>query len=119
MIGITSKGELISVNASHRPKGVLTGILITDPEQITVENLTKIKLRFYGSDGQLNQHHCLSVLNISQDQIDPKGDESSLQLQKFDLLGLTIRRSGAGIQIHVSTKPLGRLLQYLSKKLQS
>lgn len=75
MIGITSKGELISVKAGQRPKGFLTGILITDPEHLTEENLTKIKLRFHGSNGQLNQHHCLSALNISQDQIDQKDDE--------------------------------------------
>lgn len=75
MIGVTSKGELISVKVGQRPKGFLIGILITDPEHLTEENVTKIKLHFHGSDGQSNQHHCLSALNISQDQIDLKDGE--------------------------------------------
>ena len=83
MIGVTSKGKLISVKAGQRPTGFLIGILITDPEHLTEENLTKIKLRFHGPDGQLNRYRCLDVLHIDQGRIDQKDDESPLQLQKI------------------------------------
>ncbi|WP_251992245.1 hypothetical protein [Acinetobacter sp. ANC 4218] len=119
MIGITSKGELISVEVGQRPKGLLTGILITDPEHLTEENLAKIKLRFHGPDGQLNQYRCLDALHIDQDQIDLKGDESTLELQKSDLPDLSTHQFGVKSRIREHKEALGRLLQYLSKKLQS
>ena len=118
MIGITSKKKLITLKAGQRPKAPLVGVLITNPEYLP-EHLLNLKLRFHGPDYQLNQYHCLNALHIDQDQIDQMDDESPSQLQKFDLLNLSIHRSEVGIQIHVSTEPLGRLLQYLSKKLQS
>lgn len=119
MIGITSKGELISVKVDQRAKGFLVGILITDPEHLTEENLKKIRLRFHGSDGQLNRYRCLNALHIDQDQIDQKDDESPLQLQKSDHLDLSTHQFGVRFQIHEHKKAFERLLEYLSKKLQS
>lgn len=119
MIGITSKGELISVKAGQRPKGFLTGILITDPEHLTEENLKKIRLRFHGPSGRLNQHRCLDVLHIDQAQIDLKVDELTLKPQKSDLQDLSTHQFGVKSKIHKHIKALEHLLQYLSKKLQS
>lgn len=119
MIGITSKGKLISVEVGQRPKGFLTGILITNPEHLTEENLSKIKLRFHGPDGQLNQYRCLDALHIDQDRIDRKDDESPLQLQKSGPLNLSTHQFGVMFRIREHKEALGRLLQYLSKKLQS
>gem|GEM_PF-5141410 len=119
MIGITSKGELISVKIGQRPKGFLVGILITDPRHLTEENLTKIKLRFHGPDGQLNRYCCLNALHIDQDRIDQKDDESPLQLQKSDHLDLFTHQFGVKFRIREHKKAFERLLQYLSKKFQS
>lgn len=119
MIGITSKGDLISLSKGQRSKNFLIGILITDPEHLSEDNLSRIKLRFYGSNGQLNQHRCLSVLHISQDQIDQKNDELASISQKSDLLNLSTHQYGVKFRIREHVKILGSLLQYLSKKLLS
>ena len=119
MIGITSKGELISVKRGHRPKGFLIGILITDPKHLTEENLKRIKLRFHGPDGQLNQYRCLDALHIDQAQIDLQAGELTLQPQKSFHQDLSTRQLGVKSKIHKHIKALGHLLQYLSKKLQS
>lgn len=119
MIGITSKGDLISLSKGQRSKDFLIGILITDPEHLSDDNLSKIKLRFYGSNGQLNQHRCLSALHISQDQIDQKDDGLASIPQKSDLLNLSTHQYGVKFRIREHVKILGSLLQYLSKKLLS
>lgn len=119
MIGVTSEGKLISVKAGQRPKGFLVGILITDPEHLTEENLTKIKFRFHGPDGQLNRYRCLDALYIDQGRIDQKDGESPLQPQKSDHLDLSTRQFGVMFRIREHKKAFERLLQYLSKKLQS
>jgi hypothetical protein len=119
MIGITSKNKLITLEAGQRSKAHLVGVLITDPEHMTEENLSRIKLHFHRPDDQLNQHRCLGALNIDQGQIDQKDDESTLKPQKFDLLNLSIRQVGGVLQIDVRTKVFERLGKALLKRLQS
>lgn len=118
MIGITNKNRLISLKKDRRTGCVLTGIIITNPNDLP-ESLSHFKAKFLSQDDQVNQHRCLDALHIDPCQLDSPHGESPSQPQKIDFLEISIRQSLAGIQISVNSKVLQSLWKSLIQKVQA
>ncbi len=118
MIGVTTKNRIISLKKDRRTGCVLTGVIITDPNDLP-ESLSHLKVKFLSQDDQANQHRCLDALHIDLCQLDSPHGESPSQPQKIDLLEISIHQSLAGIQISVNSKVIQSLWKFLIQKVQA
>jgi len=118
MIGITNKKRFISLKKGVKTGCILTGIIITNPDDLP-ESLSHFKPKFLSPDDQLNQYRSLEALHIDQSQLDCRHDESPSQPRTFDLLGISIHQPSASIQITVNTMVFRNLWKYLIQKVQA